>query len=79
MSLGDLYRHNKFSLIGDLNPDGFRRPDHPHDQRVEIWAMYLEQMRQAWEEGEATEVETDFFEYFEPEDKPARWPDWLTK
>ena len=40
--------------------------------------MYLEQMRYAWKKDKATEVVTDFIDYFDPNNKPRRWPDWLT-
>jgi hypothetical protein len=41
--------------------------------------VVLKEIRFCWEHGESAEVVTDFIEYFNPEDKPPRWPDWLTK
>jgi hypothetical protein len=41
--------------------------------------MYLEQLRGAWQRREETKVITSFIDYFNPADKPKRWPDWMTK
>jgi hypothetical protein len=35
--------------------------------------------RRDWENGEAIEVITYLFDYFNPANKPPRWPDWLTR
>ena len=71
MSPGDLSNQNIFSLEGELRADRFGSA-RIADQQVEIWPMYLEEMRWCWERGEATEGITDFFEYFNPTDKPSR-------
>ena len=77
MSLGDLYHKNRFSLKGQLKPDRFGRPDRLPDQQPGEWSVVLKEIRFCWEHGESAEVVTDFFEYFNPEDKPPRWPKWL--
>lgn len=79
MSLGDLYRRNKFSLAGELKPDRFRRKHYLPDQHVEGWNSDLQYIRQCWEDGESTTLETDFFEWLDPSQKPPRWPDLLSK
>ena len=79
MSLADLYRKNKLSIKSQLKPDRFRRPYYLPNQRVDGWTADLQYLRRCWEVGEASELETDFFEWFDPSQKPPRWPDWLTK
>lgn len=79
MTYGTAHLPNTYSLIEQLAPDRFRRPHYLPDQRVEIWPMYLEQLRGAWKRGEETRVITSFIDYFNPADKPKRWTDWKTK
>jgi hypothetical protein len=62
-----------------LQPGRFRRSHYLPDQRVEIWPMYLEQLRGARQRREDTRVITSFIDYFNPTDQPKRWPDWMTK
>jgi len=79
MSLGDLYRRNKISLAGQLRPDRFKRLDYLPNQNVVEWRADLPYLRSCWDAGEATELETDFFEWFDPSEKPPPRPDWPTK
>lgn len=78
MSLGDLYRKNKLSLAGQLRPNRFA-PNRLSNEPVPEWKVDLQFLRGCWEAGESTELETDFFEWFDPSQKPPLWPDFLTK
>lgn len=75
MSLGDLYRNNKLSLAGKLRVNRLM-PTKLSNQPVAEWGVDLQFMRGCGEAGESTELETDFFEWFDPSQKPPRW---LTK
>jgi hypothetical protein len=68
MSLGDLYRKNRISLAGQLSPNRFA-PNGPSNQLLPEWKVDLKFLRSCWETGESTELETDFFEWFDPSRK----------